>query len=243
MDASDLDRRLGIVSCRHCGAIFDLTRKGERSFPETSPAAASPPAPGPEEITDRAPAALPESFDVQRGTGDRLRVRWRWFRPVALFLVFFCVAWDGFLVTWYSIGFAADGAVPLLFFVFPLAHVAVGVGLTYWTAAMLVNRTTVSVTHSELKVSHGPLPWFPSPRIPVNDLEQLYVERVVRHNKNTTTVRFKVMAVTRTHRGRQLIRGLEQLNQALWLEQEIEEVLGIRDRPVAAEHRPESTRV
>jgi hypothetical protein len=28
MRGSDLARRLGIVSCRHCGAIYDLTRVG-----------------------------------------------------------------------------------------------------------------------------------------------------------------------------------------------------------------------
>ena len=41
---------------------------------------------------------------------------------------------------------------------------------------MLVNRTTVSVTHSELKVATA-RPGSRRP-IPVNDLEQLYVERV-----------------------------------------------------------------
>ncbi|MCO4771904.1 MAG: hypothetical protein KDA24_17870 [Deltaproteobacteria bacterium] len=241
MDASDLDRRLGIVSCRHCGAIYDLTRKGARPTAEVPPfggaevAAEAPP----KESLDRAPAPLPEGFQVERGREGLLRVRWRWFRPVAFFLVFFCVAWDGFLITWYSMGLASGDQMPLIFFLFPLAHVAVGVGLTYWTAALFLNRSTVTVTRDELRVSHGPLPWFPSPRISVGELEQLYVERKVSHRKNGTTVTFKVMAVTRSHTGRKLIGGLEELRQALYLEQEIEQVLGIRDRPVAGEHRDE----
>lgn len=234
MSASDLDRRLGIVACRHCGAIYDLTRKDQR--PLLDEAAAEAPAP-----VDRAPAALPSRFTVDMSHGDRLRIRWRWFRPMALFLIFFCIAWDGFLVTWYGIGLAMDDA-PIIMFLFPLIHVAVGVALTYYTLALLLNTTTVAVTRGELTVRHGPLPWVPA-TLPVRDLEQLYVERKVRHNKNGTSVTFQLMAVTRDHSGRKLVGGLEELGQALYLEQEIERTLGIRDRPVAGEHRGDGTQM
>jgi len=237
MSASDLDRRLGIVSCRHCGAIYDLTREDQRPLLET-------PAPPPprRESMDRAPAALPSKFVVDMSHGDRLRIRWRWFRPMALFLVFFCIAWDGFLVTWYGLGLAM-GDAPLIMFLFPLVHVAVGVGLTYYTLALLVNTTTVAVSRGGLRVRHAPMPWAPSPTLRVTDLEQLYVERKVRHNKNGTSVTFQLMAVTRDHSGRKLVGGLEELGQALYLEQEIERTLGIRDRPVAGEHRGDSTQL
>ena len=47
---------------------------------------------------------------------------------------------------WYGIAFAAD--TPLIAKLFPLLHVAMGIGLTYFTLAGLVNRTTVEVIES-----------------------------------------------------------------------------------------------
>jgi hypothetical protein len=238
MSASDLDRRLGIVSCRHCGAIYDLTRVGR---PPTD-AADSPPVERKESL-DRAPAAMPHGFTVEKGGSDLLRIRWRWFKPMALFLVFFCVVWNGILIGVYSLGTSTDAGLPFIVYLFPLGHVAVGLGLTYYTVALFLNRTTVTVKPHELRVRHAPLPWSPSHTIPVRDLEQLYVERKVTHTKNGTDVTFQLMAVTRAHTGRELIGGLSELDQALYLEQEIESVLGLRDRPVAGEHREDGVQL
>jgi hypothetical protein len=33
------------------------------------------------------------------------RASWRWFTPSVIFLVFFCIAWDSFLIFWYSMAF------------------------------------------------------------------------------------------------------------------------------------------
>jgi hypothetical protein len=49
------------------------------------------------------------------------------------------------------------------------------------------------------------------------------------------------MAVTREHTGVLLLERLDTLQQALWLEQELEERLDIRDRPVAGEYLGEET--
>lgn len=233
MDAGDLDRRLGIVTCSHCGAIYDLTRRTGRDavLPDVSEAL------GKEEAPERAPAALPPKFTLDHKGADRLQVRWRWFTTKGLFLLFFAIAWNAFLVNWYAIGLSAD-ETDMFMFVFPLGHVAVGIGVGYAALANLLNRTVLTVTRGTLRVRHTPLPWWPAPTIPTKSLEQLYVERAVSHSKNGTTVRWVLRAVTREHTGLKLLPGLDELSQALWLEQEIEDVLGIRDRPVAGEYQP-----
>ena len=48
---------------------------------------------------------------------------------------------------------------PLIAFLLPIAHVAVGVGLTYYTLTRLMNRTRIEVSRDELTIRHGPLPW------------------------------------------------------------------------------------
>jgi len=238
MGGTGLDRRLGVVVCDHCGAIFDLTRREDRSeAPKRAQESGDKPRP------DRAPVALPKHFQVQRISDRRLVVRWRWFQPSAILLLIFAIAWNSFLVGWYQtamVGPNTDwGAI-----LFPIGHVAAGVVITYSALSKLLNHTVLTCVRGAsgkgvMKVRHGPMPWFPQPTIPTQDLEQLYVERKVSHRKNSTTVTWNVLAVTRDHSGLPLIKGLDTLQEALWLEQEIEEVLDIRDRPVAGEYRGE----
>jgi len=89
--ADAIDRRLAIVSCGHCGAIFDLTRRRQEGPQSPAPPARKP----------RAPAALPAKFAVEEDP-TRLLVRWRWFTPAAFVLLPLAIAWNGLLVFWYS---------------------------------------------------------------------------------------------------------------------------------------------
>ena len=249
LSADAVDRRLAIVTCAHCGALFDLAGRagrgtaaepagdsaGEsagdlagaavRGTPIVDRANAASPA--------RAPAPLPVGFAVSDHAGT-LSVVWRWFQTKHLLMLGFCVAWDSFLVFWYATAFTQPDA-PWLMRVFPVAHVAVGVALSYATVAGLLNRTRITVDAAQLRVRHGPMPWLPQPTLARRDIEQLYVTREVSRGKNGVSVTFSVRAVTRDHRGLLLVKGLDQLDQALWLEQEIERHLGLRDRPVAGE--------
>ena len=187
--------------------------------------------------------ALPTRFTVDR-RADHLAVRWRWFTPIALFTLFFCFAWNGFLVGWYGLATQGDApaGVDIVMLLFPLGHVAVGVGLSYWTLAHLFNHTVVTVSQGKLAVRHGPLPWRPQPTLATRDIEQLYCTRKVTHGKNGTSVSYALRAVTRDHSGLLLLAGFTDLDQALWLEQEIEGLLDLRDRPVAGEFKGEADR-
>jgi len=237
MSSAGFDRRLGVVVCDHCGAIFDLTRRSDRaSFTDTLDAPTETPALAP----DRAPVALPEHFEVHHRGDGSLSVQWRWYQSQFIFIIIFAIGWDSFLALWYGAVLGHE-EIPWMMVVLPLAHLAAGVGVTYWGLTGLLNRTCVTCTRHMLKVRHGPLPWFPQPTIPLQDLEQLYVERTVHHSEKSTTVHWNVMAVTREHSGVLLLEGLDTLQQALWLEQAIEDRLDIRDRPVAGEYLGEGT--
>lgn len=162
-----------------------------------------------------------------------LNIRYRWFSPIAFFLVFFCLFWDGFLVLWYGIGLAT-GDMPSVFFLFPLIHVAVGIGLTYYTICLFVNRSYIDASQQMLTVRHGPLPW---PRgnkeIAVADLEQLYVEEKT-GNKGS-----------KYHLLRAMLKDGEKLTilgninapaeTLLELERALEDYVGIIDAPVIGE--------
>lgn len=164
-----------------------------------------------------------------------LALTYRWFTPVHLFMLFFCVAWDGFLFFWYSMALSRHPVVtdPLVWF--PLLHVAVGVGLTYSTLAGFVNRTSVVVGGGELSVRHGPLPWPGNRTVATPDIRQLYREERISNTRRGRSASYHLCAVTLDNRLLRVIGSVPGADVALYLEQAIERALGIEDRKVAGE--------
>jgi len=160
----------------------------------------------------------------------------RWFSPVYFVLLFFCVIWNGFLLLFY--GVLTTSGAPFFAFLFPALHVAVGVGLAYATVSGFVNRTVVEVDRGDvLTVRHGPLPWPGATSIPVADIAQVFVtERTSRSDSESVQASYAMNVLTRSGRRAVLVRGmLSSLEHALYIEQELERRLRIKDRPVPGE--------
>lgn len=220
----DFNIRLGVAKCRHCRAWSPI------EVPAATTEAAG-------DRTKPKSFAVPEKFEIVENY-DELTIEWRWFNWVILFLIPFCVVWNGFLVFWYSmvLGMGDHPGAPSLFFlVAPLIHVAVGVGLTYSTLAGLFNSTTISVKRDLLSVRHGPLPWLGQHDVQTFDLEQLYCNSRISRGKNTTTTYYSVHALLQGGKELKLISNLTNKQEALYLEYKIEQHLGIEDAPVAGE--------
>lgn len=166
--ASDVNLEALVGKCVACHHVFRIDPSALGS--ETSAPAPSPGRPSsitlergePSEVFQQAyrdsSARPPATFTLRR----------RWFQAQHVFLLFFCIAWDSFLVFWYGSALGTDA--PWLMIVFPLAHVAVGVGLTYSVIAGFLNRTTLSLTPETLSVRHGPIPWRGNGSYPRGDI-------------------------------------------------------------------------
>lgn len=175
-----------------------------------------------------------------------LRLTYRWFGGKFIALAFFCLFWDGFIVFWYagatagmdfSRGFAGVDRFHLVFLLFPLIHVGVGIGMTYYVLCGFVNRTVIDVSGRELRIQSGPLPWRGNSTTLPSQIAQLYREEIAHHGKNGTTYTYQLAAALKDGKKLKLVSGLHEADQALFLEQEIERHLGIRDQPVAGEMR------
>jgi hypothetical protein len=212
--------------CPACHALVDL----RGSVPAPAPAAADY---GAQAVArEPIPVPLPGGVHVEERGRDLTIVR-RWFSWVYIFLLFFCVMWNGMLVFFYSVIFAAGG--PLVVKLFPLLHVAAGVFITYFTIAGFLNRTTFRVERDHLTVRHGPVPWRGNLDVSTMMLEQLFCTEQVSRGRNGTTVRYGVEAVLKDGRHLKLATGLDAREQALFIEQAIEKHLGIQDRRVRSE--------
>jgi hypothetical protein len=173
---------------------------------------------------------IPDRFEIEEG-GGTLRIRWKWPRIMAVPLAIFTVAWDSFLISWYS-SLLAHGTAPRAMMFFPIAHVAAGLVLPYVALAFFLNSSFVEVGEGTLKVGHRPLP-FPGKRtISAGDVRQLFcVERTGRKG----SVTYDVMAQLASGRETKLIPGLSTDREARFIEQRIESRLGLTNRSVAGE--------
>lgn len=236
--AADLHLDRGIAVCSACGSVQRLSGPTAADAPSHSETPANRKPPG--------DVPVPARFTVEDG-GHELTIRQRWFQWALLFLLFFAIAWDSFLVGWYwmltSGPFGGNDGMPgpfkLIFFIFPIAHVAVGVGLTYFVLAGLLNTTVIRVADGMLSVRHGPIPWRGNLDLPTDGIEQIFCQNKLHKSRNddghtTTSMQYEVHAVVSGEK-KKLLGGLHEADHALFVEQRLERFLNLEDRPVPGE--------
>jgi hypothetical protein len=144
--AADINIAALVAKCGNCNRIFPLSIENLQAEGAAKPE--------PE-------LGCPGGVVREIGPGGELFIRLSWFQPVLIFMAFFCVFWDGFLVFWYTTALAhpAPGKIMWLPILFPLLHVAVGVGLTYYVIAGFLNSTRILIDDEFVHIRHQPLPW------------------------------------------------------------------------------------
>ncbi len=225
--------------CDYCGteSLIQLSY-------QTMPAPAHAPAEesGREGPMIRPKVPVPSSIRIEEDA-DGSRIIQRWFSAKFIFMAFFCVAWDSFLCVWYSsvltgmrFGGGGIGGPGILFALFPLLHVGVGVYLTYYTLAGFLNRTTVELNQGTLATYFDPLPWPGEVKIPTAELKQLYCKEERKNGKRGSVhYTYTLYAVTRDDRQVKVLAGLDSLDVARSFEQQLETWLRIKDQRVQGE--------
>lgn len=164
---------------------------------------------------------IPEGLD-EIATLQGITIRRVWRSWVIAPLILFCLAWDSFLVFWYSMALG-HGDVPWIMVVFPIGHVAVGLGLTYFTIASLVNKTDVNINPSMVEVRSGPFPWIDNKTVMANDIVQVLVrERTARQNRG---IAYSVMVAGPDRKERKLLSSISNYEQAEFIVVRIREIL------------------
>lgn len=78
-----------------------------------------------------------------------------WRSPAGYALIPFALIWNAFLIFWYTALLKTENP-PLLGLIFPIGHVAVGLGLTYGILLNFLNRTQISISRGRLELKHLP---------------------------------------------------------------------------------------
>ena len=244
--ASDLDIEELFATCPSCGATFAIS---------DSSAAAREASPG-EKLRPRLQPERPWAVEVTRGepvmgtTGDEgehpsglkalpeLVVTRRWISIMTLFHFLFCVVWGGALVLWYWLNLDGAGEFSCCSLVFPLLHVAVGIGVSYWTVAHIFNKTTIRVADGVLSLHHGPIPWLGIADIPLARIRQITSgtkvfrggrDPDVPHRTREAGIRHDLTIDTTDGERILLLSNLRSLDEAAYIHWVLEEHLGIGD--------------
>ena len=219
-----------VLVCEYCGNqhTFRLPNPTTGYTPPAVLGSANPPRPASTSLESLRPR--PKEVTVKKYP-DRLELSWRWFSWKYLPLAFFCIAWDSFLCFWYSIAFSTGA--PWIMIVFPVAHLAVGVGLTYYTLSGFLNRSWLNVDREKFTVDHGPLPWWGYLDVPVTQVGQLYCKE--KPGKSNSGPTYQLSVVLKDGRKKDLLSNLDSPEIGFYLEHQIENWLKIPDRPVRGE--------
>lgn len=216
--SSDLNLEAGVAACKSCDIGFYLNQK-----PQVSK----------EKIDDNHGLAIKRS-----GLGTMVEYSWRkgggyWF------LLFFALFWNG--IVFFVFGAAGERILeealkePFMF-VF-LLHPTVGIVIGYYVLCKIINKTTLLVERGKIWVKIGPLWWPGSKELITHDISQVYVEKYVAYKQNNQPAyRYKAkVIIAGVHED--LMKGLPNYNDALKVEQIIEEALSIDDEIVDSEHQ------
>ena len=170
---------------------------------------------------------IPEGLDTLE-SGGRFIIRKTWFSMKIIPVLFFCIGWNAFLVFWYVAAFGGfgDSGPVWLAIIFPIAHVAVGVGLSYYVIASFFNKTDLVISPDWVETNTRPIPWKGNAKIRPADIKGVLVrERADGYNKS----QYRVMWVDRSMKERPLFLTLEELDQANFIRDELAEILGVEN--------------
>ncbi len=218
--SSDINLNKGLAKCSSCHVLFNIE--------EESPNGHLLPAARKEEIF-----VIPKGIEILKMMSE-LEIEMRWRHTASWFLMLFTLIWNGILIPMALIIILSGEFSALIFM---SLHLAVGVGLAYWCIATLFNTTYINVDNNYITIEHRPFSlFFKEHQLETPQVEQLYVKKYSNGSTNgVPNYVYAVMAKMRSKEEIQIIKGISKPQQARYIEQEIENFVGIVDKPMQGE--------
>ncbi len=171
---------------------------------------------------------MPDGIDIMLiEEGVRLTVPW--YHSQVLTMTYFAVGWLAFVL------FSSMTSLPGVIHFF---YALVSLWLLYSVLAGFLNKTLIEVNDQFLTVSHGPLP-YPGRRFRQNQIRQVYCKEKIAYSKGWPTLSYDLRVILQSDKHVALVTGVEESDYVLYLEQEIERHLKIKNRPIRGQLRPD----
>lgn len=177
---------------------------------------------------------IPEGVDVLT-LSESLDIRIIWRKSNSKtginFLIFFTLLWN-LIIGAFVFSILQSGELKALIGIG--LHAFVGIGLLYWITALFINKTDIVISRDNIDILHGPikLPFKSNTSFKRNELKQFYVTEYVQSTNNgRPNYAYGLYAIHKNGNKVEILRDLDSKTQ-LYLEQEIERYLYIKDKAV-----------
>lgn len=241
---------LNVLECKHCHAPLpeESLKSGDDvvvcKFCNTVHYMNQNPMPYPPEKPKREKSKRekPDKFKINK-MADGIEISYRWLGKQHMGLLFFGVIWNAFIAFFTVMmvgGMMSEGSFEFVMLCFLTPFYAVGLGMAYYVLTGFLNHTSVQIRGGTIKTIHAPIPTFGNPNSTVDrrSIEQVYCSRRVAYTSNDVPVYvFDVHYVQKGGEDKELIKGLDSLHKAVYIEQQIERLYRIEDVPVDGEYR------
>ncbi len=205
-----------VAKCQECNSVFKFEEKLLEEHPT------------------RPEIFLPKGMDILKLRSE-LEIQVEWRDTLNTFLVIFAIFWN-IIVLPFAIFAIISGELVMLLGL--SLHLAVGIGLLYYIITAIFNTTFITADAYHLRIEHRPLkvPFYPHQDFPVGEIEQMYVNKYIKSKTNgNPDYAYAVEAILKNKSHIRLVKGLQYPDQALYIEQEVERFLNIKDLPVEEE--------
>ncbi|MDX1942351.1 MAG: hypothetical protein SFU99_17435 [Saprospiraceae bacterium] len=132
-----------------------------------------------------------------------------------------------------------DTSLPM-WFLLPL-HIIVSIYLLYISLCNLLNETTIEVNQKDMNIRVHPIPCIGNRQIPRNSIKQLFIHQVESAYKGHAVYDYQVILLTINYKRINLTHKLNDIKDAQFIEQKIEQYLGIENDLVAGEYKENSS--
>lgn len=220
ISAIDINIDKTIAKCSNCSHVFDFSENIKAGYKPLD--------------FSRPGMMIPEGLEVLRLRSE-LDIEVNWFKTSSkagfASMMFFTLVWNLVLLP-FVLSSILSGQLQIL--LFAAVHILVGVTLLYNLAAMFLNTSQILVNEDYIEFSTFPLrlPWAKKTRYSAKKVKQIYVSKYV--SSSTNGVSNYAYALYAIMDNGQKVKLLDKMNleTQLYLEQEIERFLKIKDRRV-----------
>lgn len=215
IEAEDINIHQNLAKCRECKVLYQLN--------EAIP------------FRNKPEQFMPKGVDVLH-LSNELDIEISWRRSLKTFMVMFTIFWNSIVFIVAAGAIISGEYLPLLFMSF---HILIGVGLLYHQLTLIFNKTNIIIDDERMSIEHYPLklPFYPNRNIRTDSIKQLFVEKYVQSTTNDVpNYAYTVSGLLDDGKKIKFIKGLAHLDQARYIEQEIENYLLIADKRVDGEY-------
>ncbi len=211
-----------IALCKHCDSVFDF----EPMVLETA---------GLPAIRNRREEIIPPGIEVLRLSSE-LEIMINWRKNANTFTIFFAIFWNVFITIFGAI-FTLAGEPLIILFLIPFF--LAGGYMLYRSLGYMLNTTYVTVNDHRLSIEHTPIKFLiqRDKHYAPQDIEQVFVSKysVGKVNNDDVYAYAVDILIKRTKKKVNIVRELKTIENAKFIEAEIEHFLHIKDRPVQGE--------